>query len=539
MAINNKDKKQLSLIEQIAQKNPSNLVIKKPADFGAAELHNTGVTPVAPEDFEGSSQAVYTHNDSQASVKDQMNANSKLWWEAKAAGDTDWMKSLEAANQQLAGLLGDGVTYNPSSGTWSGVSDLPATQRAAMNTGVTPVLPTYDSGAWETANPRPGFNYADYQAANPAPAYDLDKWTAENPAPTYQSAYNAQIDQLMNQLMNREKFSYDAESDPLFQQYKNIYTREGNRSMNDTLAAAASGAGGMSSYAMTAAQQANNYYMAQLGDKIPELQQLAYEMYMNDLSLQRQDISMLMDKDSQDYGKFRDSMSDWYNNRDFSYGQYRDQMSDWYDNRDFAYGQYRDSVSDWYNDRNFNYNQYRDQMGDYQWGTEFNYGASRDAIEDERYQTEWDYAVGRDQIADQRYDQEWQYGLERDQIADQRYEQEWNYNVGRDQIADQRYQQEWDYETGQGGSRDDGTDEEEEPADDTGSSNKFWNSVNALGIGPRNASFILELADYGGIIENADGTVKWASGWNASNYKEKLKQAQEEAKGFSPFNFMP
>ena len=469
---NNKDKERQSLLEQTAQKNPSNLLIKEPIDRNVAGLHNTGVTPTTPEGFEGSSKAVYTHNDSQSSVKDQMNANSKLWWDAKAAGDNDWMKSLEAANQQLASLLGNGVTFNPSSGTWSGVSNMPATQQAAMTTGVTPELPTYES------------------------------------------AYNAKIDELMNAMLTRDKFSYDAESDPLFQQYKNIYTREGNRSMNDTLATAASGAGGMSSYAMTAAQQANNYYMAQLGDKIPELQQLAYEMYMNDLGQQRQDINMLMDKDSMDYSR------------------YRDQMGDYQWGTEFNYGASRDAVADQRYDTEWQHQLEREGIEDQRYNTEWEYGVGRDKIADQRYDQEWQYGVSRDQIADQRYDQEWQYGLTRDQIEDAWREKQFNYGVSRDQIADQRYQQEWDYET----SLDEGwEDPAEEPADDPESDNKFWSSVNALGIGPVNASFVLELAEYGGIVENTDGTVKWASGWNARNYEEKLKQV----KGSSPFGFMP
>lgn len=506
-----KDEDRLPLVGQ--NPNAGNLVIKQPSiDRNVAELHNTGVTPAAPEGFEGSSKAVYTHNDSQGAVKDSMNKNSGLWWEAKAAGDTDWMKSLEDANKQLAGLLGDGVTFDSTTGTWSGVADMPTTMQASMTTGVNPQLPTFD----------------------------YDAWLKENPAPTYQSAYNARIDQLMNDLLAREKFSYDAESDPLFQQYKNIYTREGNRSMNDTLAAAASGAGGMSSYAMTAAQQANNYYMAQLGDKIPELQQLAYDMYLNDVNLQRQDIGMLMDKDAVDYGK------------------------------------YRDTVSDWNNDRNFGYGMYRDQMGDYQWGTEFNYGASRDAVNDAWRETEWNYGLERDKIEDEWRQKQWDYGLSRDEIEDMWREKEWNYGVGRDQIEDGRYNSSDAYNRAMemltlgampssdllaqagisqeqadailsgmyidgdyGGSEDDNgwTGDNNPPLDDKEATANFWNSASDLGIGPVNANFLLEIAEYGGIVENADGTLSWANGWNASNYKEKLNQAKNMGQFF--MNFLP
>lgn len=464
MATYNKDKE--TLVEQIAKQNAANLIVEgQPFDRNVAGLHDTGAKSVTPEGFEGSAKAVYTHNDSQGAVTDSMNKNSGLWWEAKAAGDTDWMKSLEAANQQLASLLGDGVSYNSATGTWSGVADMPATMQASMTTGVNPVKPTYDYDAWAT----------------------------ENPAPTYQSAYNAQIDALMNQLLAREKFSYDAESDPLFQQYKNIYTREGNRSMNDTLAAAASGAGGMSSYAMTAAQQANNYYMAQLGDKIPELQQLAYSMYMDDLNLQRQDIGMLMDKDNIDYSRYRDSMSDWYNDRDFNYGQYRDQMYD------------------------------------YQWGTELNYGAYRDQVADDRYNTEWQHALERELIEDEWRQKEWDYGLSRDEIEDYWREKQFNYGVSQDQLANEWKERQWAYETNPDTNGDD--DDLEglfggDGGNGGGSSDAFWGSVTSLGIGPVNANYVLEIAELGGIVENADGTLSWANGWNAGNYKQKMADAR-------------
>ena len=37
------------------------------------------------------------------------------------------------------------------------------------------------------------------------------------------------IDQYLSQILNREDFSYDVESDPLYQQYRQMYQREGDR----------------------------------------------------------------------------------------------------------------------------------------------------------------------------------------------------------------------------------------------------------------------------------------------------------------------
>ena len=51
--------------------------------------------------------------------------------------------------------------------------------------------------------------------------------------------------------------------------------------------------------------------------------------------------------------------------------------------------------------------------------------------------------------------------------------------------------------------------------------------MNNLGLGPVSASMVEKIANYGGIIEHSDGTVEWAPGWNASNYKSKLEEAKK------------
>lgn len=212
-------------------------------------------------------------------------------------------------------------------------------------------------------------------------------------APTYNDDYKVRTDALLDRLLSRPAFSYDAQSDPLYQQYKTQYTREGERAMKDTLGEVSARTGGLaSSYATAAAQEANNYYMQQITDKIPELQQLAYSMYLDDINAQRDDLALLRD------------------------------MSD------TAYGRYRDALGDWNGERNFAYSAYRD------------------ALADDRADAEWAYNLGRDALADQRYDAEWEYNLGRDALADQRYDKEWAYQVAQDAKAASR--------TGDGGGED-------------------------------------------------------------------------------------
>lgn len=178
-------------------------------------------------------------------------------------------------------------------------------------------------------------------------------------APTYTSRYQNQIDDLTRQILNREAFSYDPEKDPTYQQYKESYTRSGERAMQDTLGQVSARTGGLaSSYAGSAAQQTYDNYMGALADKIPELKQLAYSMYQDEGNTQRANLEMLVALEQGDYAKYADLLAQYNMDRSFDYGVHRDNISD------------------------------------------------------ERYNNEWNYSVGRDQIADKRYEDETAYNRE-------------------------------------------------------------------------------------------------------------------------------
>lgn len=186
-------------------------------------------------------------------------------------------------------------------------------------------------------------------------------------APTYADKYQSQIDDLLNQILNREDFSYDVNKDPLYAQYAQQYLTEGQRSMKDTLGQIASRTGGMaSSYGTTAAQQAGDYYASQLANKVPELYQLAYSMYLDDKESQVEDLGLLQ------------------NMSDTQYSRYRDTMSDWRDDRNFAYNVYRDDISDSQWQQSFD-------TANSQWQTSFDYSAAQDALSNSQYETQYAY----------------------------------------------------------------------------------------------------------------------------------------------------
>lgn len=148
-------------------------------------------------------------------------------------------------------------------------------------------------------------------------------------APQYVNKYKDQIDSLTQQILNREAFDYDAEKDPTYQQFRDTYTREGKKAMEDTLGQVSARTGGLaSSYAGTVAQQSYNDYMTKLSDKIPELRQLAYSMYQDEGNRQRQNLEMLTALEQGDYAKYADLLAQYNTDRNFDYGAYRDNVSD-------------------------------------------------------------------------------------------------------------------------------------------------------------------------------------------------------------------
>lgn len=148
-------------------------------------------------------------------------------------------------------------------------------------------------------------------------------------APEYVGQWDSIIKDMADQILNRDPFEYNYLEDPNYIALKGMYTREGDRAMQDAIGSVAARTGGMaSSYAASAASQANNYFMSQLSDKIPELQQIAYEAYMAGVDGKREDLSMLMGLDSRDYNRYLDSLSQWNADRNFGYGVWRDQVND-------------------------------------------------------------------------------------------------------------------------------------------------------------------------------------------------------------------
>ena len=111
--------------------------------------------------------------------------------------------------------------------------------------------------------------------------------------------------------------------------------------MQDTMGQAASLTGGYgSTYAEQVGQQTYNAYLQSLNDIVPELYDRAYGRYQDEGQDLYNRYGLVSDRESMDYSKYRDTVSDYYNdladarsaydsewNKDYT--QWSDQLSYW------------------------------------------------------------------------------------------------------------------------------------------------------------------------------------------------------------------
>ena len=236
----------------------------------------------------------------------------------------------------------------------------------------------------------------------------------------YTSKYDNLINSNLDSILNRKKFSYDPNSDALYQQYKDSYTRNGQTAMKDTMGNAALLTGGYgNSYAVTAGQQAYNNYMQQLADKIPELEQRAYDRYRDETNDLYNQSDLLNSLETKDYGRYRDDVNDYLNDRDYYYNAYNNE-------RNFDYGKYRDDVSDAQADRAYNRSVYESDRN-------FDYQKERDTVADNQWQKQYDRSVYENDRDYNRSvyenDRNYNYQKDRDAVSDSQWQKQYDRNV--------------------------------------------------------------------------------------------------------------
>lgn len=259
--------------------------------------------------------------------------------------------------QSKNGLAVDGIV---GTNTWSsligggGASSNPATNSTAN------WLASYEGN-------RPTYtqSQAVTDAANILAQYEKNKPGA------YESNYSAQIEGILDQIMNRDKFTYDFAADPMYQQYADRYQQQGKLAMMDAMGQAAALTGGYgSTYGQQVGQQTYQGYLQGMNDIIPELRDAAYQVYRDEGDQLLTQAGLLQGLEDTQYGRYRDTVTDYYNDLNYYYNRYND-MSD------REYNRYLNDLSAWQADRDYYYGKQQDEQAQSNWEAEFNLAASK------------------------------------------------------------------------------------------------------------------------------------------------------------------
>lgn len=194
--------------------------------------------------------------------------------------------------QQKNGLTVDGIV---GTNTMSALLD--NASGSGAKSGYTPTAaPEINTTTWDESEKGSAASAA-YQAAKDALAQHGDFVFSEN----------EWLNSLKDSIKNYGDFSYDVNSDALYQQYADQYMRQGKLASADVMGQAAAMTGGFgNSYAATVGNQAYQSYLQQLNDRVPELYQAALERYNMDKQDLYDQYGMLLSEYEREYGEHSD-----------------------------------------------------------------------------------------------------------------------------------------------------------------------------------------------------------------------------------------
>lgn len=167
-------------------------------------------------------------------------------------------------------------------------------------------------------------------------------------APTFSATYDQQLNDIYNQIMNRDKFSYNLDEDALYNQYKDQYTQQGRMAMMDTMGQAAALTGGYSSsYGQAVGQQQYDAYLQSLNDIVPDLYSAAYDRYNAEGNQLLQQYQLTGDLRDTEYSRYQDEYNRYMNELQMAQNQEREMYDrgyqDYINNLDMQYQRQQDA----------------------------------------------------------------------------------------------------------------------------------------------------------------------------------------------------
>ena len=177
---------------------------------------------------------------------------------------------------------------------------------------------------------------------------------------SFTSKYGAQLDNILAQIQGTQPFKYEFNSDGLFKSYADLFTQQAKQASQNAMGQAAALTGGYgNSYAQAAGNQAYQQAILPLYDRGMELAQMARANYDKDRGDLYNQLGALQGMDESEYGRYRDTVSDWRQDEQNAMDMYRDE-------RDFGYQDYANMLDYWNNQARAENADYRaDQDEDY------------------------------------------------------------------------------------------------------------------------------------------------------------------------------
>lgn len=243
------------------------------------------------------------------------------------------------------------------------------------NVTITPV--SSSSQGSPATNYLTGYQYQKYTPSNKVTNY-ADKLAdlEDNKPGDYVSKYDSTIDDLIDSILNREQFDPNSVYDTdLYKNYREQYMQQGNKAMRDTIGNISGMTGGYAStYASAAGQQAYDNYLSQLGDKTLDIYDRVYQQYLNEGQEMYNRLGMVNNQDSIDYGRYRDTVNDYYNDLNYYAGRYDSSYA-----QDFGEYQYNQDAMRWAEE--YAYQKTQDALAQQNWQTQFDYQKEQDALQ--------------------------------------------------------------------------------------------------------------------------------------------------------------
>jgi len=138
----------------------------------------------------------------------------------------------------------------------------------------------------------------------------------------YTSKYGAQLESILSQLQG-QKFNYSLNGDAFFNALKDTKMESAKQASQNAMAQAAALTGGYgNSYAQAAGNQAYQQNIRSLNDDAMDAYNLALQRFQMEQQGMGDQFSRLAQMENADYGRYRDAVSDWQNERNYQTDMY-------------------------------------------------------------------------------------------------------------------------------------------------------------------------------------------------------------------------